>query len=254
MTRHYALFRAFVCATFFVGMCMFCAGILNLDVGQFLADEVAAEGSGRPRQRGSKTPLYGRAVIMLIDALRPDMALRRDHNDVAHMPYLQSLVDNNTASALIAHVHTPTVTMPRVKALMTGRVPQFVDALSNMNSAELKQDNLLSQLQHAGRRAVFYGDDTWIKLFPTQFVRSDGTHSFFTKDSVEVDNNVTRHLRAELDPVNVVLSFLVSLLTWSVMVPTCCTGVPGPTQQRLGSACFTLSGSRSHRPSRRTAH
>ena len=43
-------------------------------------------------------------------------------------------------------------------------------------------------------------DDTWLKLFPDSFVRSDPTVSFFTTDTVEVDNNVTRHLSQELDP------------------------------------------------------
>lgn len=34
---------------------------------------------------------------------------------------------------------------------------------------------------------VFYGDDTWLLLFPTAFVqRSEGTVSFFVKDYTEV--------------------------------------------------------------------
>ena len=32
------------------------------------------------------------------------------------------------------------------------------------------------------------------------FVRSEGTTSFFTRDTKEVDDNVTRHLEEELDP------------------------------------------------------
>ena len=65
-----------------------------------------------------------------------------------------------------------------------------------------------------------YGDDTWLKLFPETFTRADGTTSFFVsvsgiclalyksgveshvciyQDFTEVDNNVTRHLSAELD-------------------------------------------------------
>lgn len=47
---------------------------------------------------------------------------------------------------------------------------------------------------------MFYGDDTWLRLFPDHFMRHDGTSSFFTRDTVEVDWNVTRHLKDELDP------------------------------------------------------
>jgi ethanolaminephosphotransferase len=47
---------------------------------------------------------------------------------------------------------------------------------------------------------VAYGNayNTWLKLFPNLFGRHDGVHSFFVKDTVEVDNNVTRHLDVEL--------------------------------------------------------
>ena len=45
-----------------------------------------------------------------------------------------------------------------------------------------------------------YGDDTWLKLFPGRWLREDGVTSFFAKDTVVVDRNVTRHLEQELDP------------------------------------------------------
>lgn len=36
-------------------------------------------------------------------------------------------------------------------------------------------------------RIVFYGDDTWLRLFPTHFeADSEGTVSFFVKDYTEV--------------------------------------------------------------------
>ncbi|XP_046445872.1 GPI ethanolamine phosphate transferase 2-like isoform X2 [Daphnia pulex] len=54
---------------------------------------------------------------------------------------------------------------------------------------------------------VFYGDDTWLKLFPGKFLRSEGTTSFFVNDFKEVDDNVTRHLDFELSQTD-----------WSVMI------------------------------------
>ncbi len=69
---------------------------------------------------------------------------------------------------------------------MTGDIPGFVDVLLNFASAELQDDNVISQLRQAGRRVVFYGDDTWIKLFPDHFIRSEGTTSFFVTDYTEV--------------------------------------------------------------------
>lgn len=90
--------------------------------------------------------------------------------------------------------------MPRLKALVTGKAPAFIDILKNFNSVALAEENLVSLLAESGQRIVFYGDDTWLKLFPSGFQRSDGTSGFFTRDTVEVDANVTRHLQDELDP------------------------------------------------------
>ena len=36
------------------------------------------------------------------------------------------------------------------------------------------------------KRIIFFGDDTWIKLFPDHFDRHDGTTSFFVTDFTEV--------------------------------------------------------------------
>uniref|UniRef100_A0A8C6VI89 Phosphatidylinositol glycan anchor biosynthesis class G (EMM blood group) n=1 Tax=Naja naja TaxID=35670 RepID=A0A8C6VI89_NAJNA len=110
------------------------------------------------------------------------------------MPYTTDLVEKGTTHVFIAEAKAPTVTMPRIKALMTGRIPGFIDVIMNLNSPALKEDNLIWQAKTVGKRIIFYGDDTWIRLFPKHFVEYDGTTSFFVSDYTEVDNNVTRHL------------------------------------------------------------
>ncbi|KAL3668713.1 hypothetical protein V7S43_006009 [Phytophthora oleae] len=158
---------------------------------------------------------YDRLVVVLIDALRADMVLGSAamHGNEesakqtmkgelnAHMPFTSSLVSSGRALGYVAHASVPTVTMPRLKALVTGKAPAFIDILKNFNSAALDEDaNLVSLLAASGKRIVFYGDDTWLTLFPETFKRSDGTSGFYTRDTVEVDTNVTRHLSEELDP------------------------------------------------------
>ncbi|XP_012537331.1 GPI ethanolamine phosphate transferase 2 isoform X2 [Monomorium pharaonis] len=83
--------------------------------------------------------------------------------------------------------------------MMTGTVPNFIDVILNFGSKSLQSDSLLHQLKRHGHRLVFYGDDTWLSLFPYMFDRHDGTTSFFVTDFTEVDNNVTRHIRDELN-------------------------------------------------------
>ena len=56
----------------------------------------------------------------------------------------------------------------------------------NIDSEFLQEDNLISQMKFANRKIVFYGDDTWMRLFPEHFERTDGTTSFFVTDYTEV--------------------------------------------------------------------
>lgn len=73
-----------------------------------------------------------------------------------------------------------------MQALTTGGIPGFVDVVLNFGSSSLQEDNLVTQMKRNRRRIVFYGDDTWLQLFPEHFDRSDGTTSFFVTDYTEV--------------------------------------------------------------------
>ncbi|XP_014442634.1 GPI ethanolamine phosphate transferase 2 isoform X3 [Tupaia chinensis] len=137
-------------------------------------------------------PLFSKVVIVLIDALRDDFVFGA--KGVKFMPYTTYLVEKGAAHSFVAEAKPPTVTMPRIKALMTGSLPGFVDVVRNLNSPALLEDNVIKQAKAAGKRIIFYGDETWVKLFPKHFVEYDGTTSFFVSDYTEVDNNVTRHL------------------------------------------------------------
>ncbi|KAK2580471.1 hypothetical protein KPH14_006212 [Odynerus spinipes] len=141
-------------------------------------------------------PLVNRTIIMVIDALRWDFI--SDPIRKTAMPITNKLIENSSACLLKAKVEAPTVTMPRIKAITTGRVPTFVDVALNLGSQPILSDNVLIQAKTHGHELIFYGDDTWLKLFPNMFKRHDGTTSFFVTDFTEVDNNVTRHINNEL--------------------------------------------------------
>ena len=96
----------------------------------------------------------------------------------------ESLISSGNAIPYTAHAASPTITMPRIKAVTTGSVPSFLDVILNFVESDTSsnlanQDTWLSQIKARGGRLVFYGDDTWLKLFPDFFDRADGTSSFF---------------------------------------------------------------------------
>jgi ethanolamine phosphate transferase 2 subunit G len=95
------------------------------------------------------------------------------------------LISDGSAIPFTAHAASPTITMPRIKAITTGSIPSFLDVILNFAESDTTstlatQDTWLAQMKAKGTgKMVIYGDDTWIKLFPDSFDRMDGTSSFF---------------------------------------------------------------------------
>lgn len=148
-------------------------------------------------------PVYDRLVLMVIDGLPAEFVLGRGGKPpskemMESMPYTQSLLAGCKAVGYHAKAAPPTVTMPRLKAMVSGAIGGFLDVAFNFNTQAFLEDNLLDQLHRIGRKLVMLGDETWIKLFPTLFARQDGVSSFYVRDTVEVDFNVSRHLEFEL--------------------------------------------------------
>lgn len=147
---------------------------------------------------------FDNLVLVVVDAMRADFMYAQD---ISHMPFVHQLVTKGDALPFTAHASPPTVTLPRLKGITSGSTPSFLDAILNIaddnddTQGMTGNDSWLNQLKKQGKSLRFYGDDTWLKLFPPEdyFDRYEGTNSFFVSDFTEVDNNVTRHLDAELN-------------------------------------------------------
>lgn len=155
-----------------------------------------AEKSGIPVQ-------FDRLIFMVIDGLPAEFVLGKGRDPppemtMEAMPYTQSLLSNGRAFGYHARAAPPTVTMPRLKAMTSGAIAGFLDVAFNFNTQAFLDDNILGQLARAGWQMVMLGDETWLRLFPGLFMREDGVTSFYVKDTIEVDRNVTRHVEDEL--------------------------------------------------------
>lgn len=123
-----------------------------------------------------------RVVVMIIDAFRIDF-LQTDGS----MRYTNDLINAGNACYLNVEVEPPTVTMPRIKAITTGSIPNFIDVVLNLGSSKLNIDSLLHQINDANGTIVFAGDNTWTKMFPDMFVRKyENEDSLYVNDFVEV--------------------------------------------------------------------
>ncbi|CAN1836050.1 GPI ethanolamine phosphate transferase 2 [Linum perenne] len=180
------------------------------------------------------SPMFDRLILMVIDGLPAEFVLGKDgqppRKDLMEaMPYIHSLLSTRKAFGYHAKAAPPTVTMPRLKvvtvstvindavvcmswnfsfsywcgslkfqAMVSGAIGGFLDVAFNFNTQALLDDNLLGQFFKIGWKMVMLGDDTWLRLFPGLFARHDGVNSFYVKDTIQVDYNVSRHLRKEL--------------------------------------------------------
>ena len=161
--------------------------------------------------RTSTPPRFKKLILFIVDALRVDFVPTiQNSKSKPRLPFLeQTIRTNGVALQNIASI--PTVTLPRIKTLLSGTMPSFIDYIYNLNAYRFQSDNILQQFHQDGKRIVFYGDDTWGNLFPPEsevFTRFNLTSSFFVTDYVEVDTNVTYNLRKELKQLN----------KWDVMI------------------------------------
>lgn len=197
-----SVFACFILVCEVVGVALFLRGFFPAPVKSSFSSKSSLSAlppepvTGHAPNASLPRRLFGRLVLVVVDALREDFLFGADGH--RHMPYTRHLVERGSTHSYVATARAPTVTMPRIKALTSGSIPGFIDVVVNLNSRALQEDNLIFQAKAAGKRMIFYGDDTWLKLFPRHFQESDGTTSFFVSDYTEVDNNVTRHLDSTL--------------------------------------------------------
>ncbi|GAA5822035.1 hypothetical protein JCM11251_004836 [Rhodosporidiobolus azoricus] len=190
----------------FAGAALFARGFFPVkpllpgysDAQSYIADAVSSSVGG-----DAASAPFSRLAFVVVDALRSDFLL----GPGSHFSFANSLIASGRALPYTAIAQSPTVTLPRIKALTTGSNPTFLDAILNIAEESLTSaafenvDSWVRQLVISGdvgaekRQVVFAGDDTWMRLFPREwFAWSEGVSSFFVSDTVTVDANVTRHL------------------------------------------------------------
>jgi len=158
-----------------------------------------------------------KVILIVIDALGSDFIPSLGDSQTsmqATMPFVESLIKGSKALGLTAEAATPTVTMPRLKALIAGSTPSFVDILYNLSQnlsiASNRDDNFLKIAKSAGKSIVFYGDDTWLSLVGREiFLRSRETLSLFATDFTTVDQNVTEMAIPETERETIDWDFMI---------------------------------------------
>ncbi|RUS73480.1 hypothetical protein EGW08_018760 [Elysia chlorotica] len=151
---------------------------------------------------------FKRAIIIVIDALKYDFMVFDESLKEGEYaaPFKNKLrVMHDLAKRHPLHTLSfkfladpPTTTLQRLKGLTTGSLPTFVDAGANFQSTEITEDNIIDQMLKQNRSMTFFGDDTWMSLFPNRFDKHYEFPSFDVKDLHTVDNGILNHFYEEI--------------------------------------------------------
>ena len=120
----------------------------------------------------SSIATFNKTVFVVVDALRYDFMAPSKLNSfyTNHLPILTNTLKTSPKNAAMLKViaDSPTTTMQRLLALMTGTLPTLIDASSNFNSGNaLNEDSLIAQIYRQNGSVRHVGDDTWCSLFPS---------------------------------------------------------------------------------------
>lgn len=183
-----------------VGIYLFTRGFLLSRLSLSTVSECSSTSASLP----CTLPLtHTRAVLLIIDSLRFDFL--SPHPPEPHSPYHHNVLtlpreltakQPRNSFLFNAHADPPTATLQRIKGLVTGSLPTFVDIGHNFGGASIAEDSIIQQLQRANKTIAFMGDDTWLSVFPASF-HPELTHdfdSFNVEDLHTVDNGVIDNL------------------------------------------------------------
>ncbi|OQR73275.1 GPI ethanolamine phosphate transferase 3-like [Tropilaelaps mercedesae] len=192
---------------FFLGAYLFCRGFFlhrNLSTRTSSCGDLRDFYHVQPQGRCWSESRFSRAIVLIIDALKYEFTVTLDDTH-AHwankMPIFEQLRFRYPYATYHARylADSPTTTLQRLTALMTGGMPTFIDAATNFYQTAIVEDNLIRQMADNGKHIVFLGDDTWMNLLPGAFRRSYPFPSFVVHDLHTVDSGILSHIYDELN-------------------------------------------------------
>ena len=188
---------------------------LRLFASGFLLARVESPSRATARPDAARA-IVDKAVVLVVDGARHDWttATRAEGDEARRRLKLPSArryggggrcedATNERGRGMVFKfiADAPTTTQQRLKGLLTGGLPTFIDASASFGGTTLGEDNLIEQLSANGRRMAISGDDTWSELFDVNATFRAGAAmypSFDVKDTETVDAGVRASMAAAL--------------------------------------------------------
>ena len=132
-----------------------------------------------------------KVIMLIVDALRFDYFYYNESIvGQEQYPYqnkfvkLHEIVKNNPENFVTIRTYSdgPTWTVQRVRCLVTGSIPPFIQIAQSLGASAAVEDSILSRLSQANKKSYAVGDPLWTELFPDYLVDKYQSHSFDLKD------------------------------------------------------------------------
>lgn len=102
---------------------------------------------------------HKRVVFLIIDALRFDFVTPHPpeppspfHHNILRLPAELTAAHPDRSLLFNSFADPPTTTLQRIKALMTGSLPTFMDIGSNFGASSILEDSIIAQLRAANKQ------------------------------------------------------------------------------------------------------
>ncbi|KAM0686305.1 mannose-ethanolamine phosphotransferase gpi13 [Conglomerata obtusa] len=108
---------------------------------------------------------YNKLVFIILDGLRIDAVCKTNHKSLYHnnLTFLHELNRSNKKTFLSV-AGLPTATSIRVRSILTGVSSNFLNGTDTFTHKIIEEDSIINKIKDES--FYFYGDDTWVDLFP----------------------------------------------------------------------------------------
>ena len=132
-----------------------------------------------------------KVVMLIVDALRFDY-FHYNESIVGKEQYpyqnkfvkLHEIVKSNPENFVVIRTSSdaPTWTVQRVRCLVTGSIPPFIQIAQSLGASAAVEDSILSRLSQANKKSYAVGDPLWAEIFPKFLIDKYKSQSFDLKD------------------------------------------------------------------------
>lgn len=154
---------------------------------------------------------YSKLIYIVLDALRFDYTIDIQEGKSKYIHNKMKFLSSVDKFHALSIAGIPTSTTCRITGLLTGAPSNFLEGSKTFLSSRIRIDNLVEQV-HKRMTTSFYGDKTWLHLFPLLEQGPSSTLDPYTKkDLLKEEERVMKDMLENLGKTEATFCHLITL-------------------------------------------